>query len=57
MIERVSKKDYYATSPSQKRMYMLSMMENNRGAYHIPMALLVEVKSNVIDLKMHLENL
>ncbi|QQP77975.1 amino acid adenylation domain-containing protein [Bacillus sp. TK-2] len=41
-IERVSKKDYYATSPSQKRMYMLSMMENNRGAYHIPMALLVE---------------
>ncbi|PDY87063.1 non-ribosomal peptide synthetase, partial [Bacillus toyonensis] len=42
MIERISKKDYYATSPSQKRMYMLSMMENNRGAYHIPMALLVE---------------
>ncbi|MGX5439995.1 amino acid adenylation domain-containing protein [Bacillus thuringiensis] len=42
LIKRVSKKDYYATSSSQKRMYMLSKMENDRGAYHIPMALLVK---------------
>ncbi|WP_367387265.1 amino acid adenylation domain-containing protein [Bacillus vallismortis] len=41
-IERAPKKEFYATSPMQKRMYMLSMMENDRGAYHIPMALLVK---------------
>ncbi|MEL4011745.1 amino acid adenylation domain-containing protein, partial [Bacillus velezensis] len=41
-IERAPKKEFYATSPMQKRMYMLSMMEDERGAYHIPMALLVK---------------
>ncbi|MED4400360.1 non-ribosomal peptide synthetase, partial [Metabacillus fastidiosus] len=41
-INKAAKQECYATSPAQKRMYMLSMMENNRGAYHIPMALFVE---------------
>ncbi|MBS4162522.1 hypothetical protein GWP49_36340, partial [Klebsiella pneumoniae] len=38
-------------SPAQKRMYMLSMMENERGAYHIPMALLVEGRINPVQLE------
>ncbi|PEU19965.1 non-ribosomal peptide synthetase, partial [Bacillus wiedmannii] len=51
LIKRVSKKDYYATSPAQKRMYMLSMLENNRGAYHIPMALLVKGRVEIHSLE------
>ncbi|WP_275667432.1 non-ribosomal peptide synthetase [Bacillus swezeyi] len=46
-IKKAAVKEYYAASPAQKRMYMLSMMENERGAYHIPMALLVEGQLNL----------
>ncbi|MEC0714024.1 bacitracin non-ribosomal peptide synthetase BacA [Bacillus haynesii] len=50
-IQKAREKEYYRTSPAQQRMYMLSMLENERGAYHIPMALLVEGRINVIQLE------
>ncbi|MEK5097378.1 amino acid adenylation domain-containing protein [Bacillus sp. FSL W8-0848] len=50
-IKKALEKQYYAASPTQKRMYMLSMMENERGAYHIPMALLVEGRINPVQLE------
>ncbi|NWN77335.1 non-ribosomal peptide synthetase [Bacillus sp. (in: firmicutes)] len=50
-IKKAAVKEYYPASPAQKRMYMLSMMENERGAYHIPMALLVEGRINPVQLE------
>ncbi|BCE07341.1 non-ribosomal peptide synthetase [Bacillus paralicheniformis] len=50
-IQTAHEKEYYPTSPAQQRMYMLSMLENERGAYHIPMALLVEGRINAIQLE------
>ncbi|MEB3130340.1 bacitracin non-ribosomal peptide synthetase BacA [Bacillus paralicheniformis] len=50
-IQKAREKEYYPTSPAQQRMYMLSMLENERGAYHIPMALLVEGRINAMQLE------
>ncbi|MDI3411488.1 condensation domain-containing protein [Bacillus sonorensis] len=50
-IKKAAVKEYYPASLSPKRMYMLSMMENERGAYHIPMALLVEGRINPVQLE------
>ncbi|MEC1022070.1 bacitracin non-ribosomal peptide synthetase BacA [Bacillus paralicheniformis] len=50
-IQKAREKEYYPTSPAQQRMYMLSMLENERGVYHIPMALLVEGRINAIQLE------
>lgn len=50
-IERAPLKEFYGTSPAQKRMYMLSMLENGRGAYHIPMALLLEGEIDLFRLE------
>jgi amino acid adenylation domain-containing protein len=50
-IDKAAIKEYYATSPAQKRMYILSMMENDRGAYHIPMALLAEGEVDIYRLE------
>ncbi|WP_139487922.1 non-ribosomal peptide synthase/polyketide synthase [Brevibacillus dissolubilis] len=53
-IKRIAKQDYYPTSPAQNRMYLLSKLENDRGAYHIPMALLVEGNLDVDQLEQAL---
>nr|WP_314464357.1 non-ribosomal peptide synthetase [uncultured Clostridium sp.] len=56
-IQNAEKKDYYITSPSQKRMYMLSMMEENRGSYQIPMALLIKGELDIKRLESSLHQI
>ncbi|AIQ12431.1 non-ribosomal peptide synthetase [Paenibacillus durus] len=54
-IETIPEQEYYATSAAQKSMYMLSLFENNRGAYHIPMGLFVEGKLQIGRLEQALQ--
>ncbi len=56
-IKRVDERDYYPTSPAQKRMYALSKMDSNSIAYHIPMALLVEGELKIAKLEKALKTI
>ena len=53
-IKTIAKKDYYETSPAQRRMYMLEMMNSVGAAYHIPVSLLIEGSLNTDKLKSSL---
>ena len=41
-IEKAEKRDYYAVSAAQKRLYILDKLEGANTAYNIPMAMMVD---------------
>ncbi|MCP1426501.1 bacitracin synthase 1 [Paenibacillus xylanexedens] len=55
IIEKLSRRDRYKASAAQRSMYTLSLLENNRGAYHIPMALLMEGEVHFVRLERALQ--
>ncbi len=50
-IEKVTPKDYYKLSPSQKRIYLLNKIEDGGTTYNLPGALFIEGKLELIRFK------